>query len=119
MANQIGMIAALPRDSTVYVHEVVMRSEFAGKGIGRVLLKKVFEWAREEAKKTGTQARVSLTCYADVPWNGSWYRKNGFREVDVRDVGPWHVSKMEYDEKVRGLPREGYRRCCMLWTEDV
>ena len=107
------MIAALPRDDTIYIHEVVMRSEFAGRGIGRVLLKMVFDWARQAEKQ------VSLTCYADVPWNGPWYRKNGFKEVDVGSIGPWHVSKMEYDEKVRGLPREGYRRCCMLWTEDV
>ena len=63
-------------------------------------------------------ARVTLTTFADVSWNGPWYRKHGFSEVAAEALGPEHVHKMLYDEEERGLVRPGYRRCCMIWESE-
>ncbi|KAI5358226.1 Putative GNAT domain, acyl-CoA N-acyltransferase [Septoria linicola] len=115
----VGVIAALPMDTAIYVAEISVMNGHDGKGLGGKLLNAVFDWAREEAQSKGGDARVSLTCYADVPWNGPWYRRKGFAEVDTATIGPKHVAKMERDEHVRKLPQPWYRRCCMLRTENV
>lgn len=112
----LGFIAAHPMDNTIYIAEIAVHSDHQGKGIGGVLLKAVCRWATERARYEGSaKARVSLTTYPDVPWNGRWYARFGFREVEADVVGPWHVEKMTKDGNERRLVREGYRRCCMLW----
>lgn len=112
----LGFIAAYPLDNTIYIAEVAVDADHQRKGIGGVLLKAVCRWATERASYEGSsKARVSLTTYPDVPWNGPWYQKFGFEEVDAEVVGPWHVEKMTKDADERRLVRDGYRRCCMLW----
>ena len=116
----IGLIAAYPMDNTIYIAEVAVHSDHQGKGLGQILLKAVFRWTTERAKYEGKpQARVSLTTYPDVPWNGPWYKKFGFEELEACDIGPWHVEKMTTDADERRLVRPGYRRCCMLWQADA
>ncbi|PPJ51577.1 hypothetical protein CBER1_09873 [Cercospora berteroae] len=114
----VGVIAALPKDNTIYIAEVSVLEEHNGKGVGAMLLNAVFDWAREQAVQTGEEvARVSLTCYKDVPWNGPWYRRKGFVEVEAESLGIEHEEKMELDRNVRKLEVGEYKRCCMLWTE--
>lgn len=115
-----GFIATQPHDNVVYIAEIATHADYRGKGIGSVLLEAVFEYAVAEAKNAGNAtARVSLTAYADVPWNGVWYRRKGFREVEAGSLGAWHVEKMRVDKEERGLVREGCRRCCMVWEREV
>ncbi|EME83330.1 uncharacterized protein MYCFIDRAFT_174786 [Pseudocercospora fijiensis CIRAD86] len=68
------------------------------KGVGGLLLNVVFDWARDQARSRGGSARVSLFTYPDVPWNGKWYEKRGFKEVLPIDLGPEHIAKMDLDE---------------------
>ena len=114
----IGFVAAHPMDTTLYIAEISVLTDQHGKGAGSILLNAIFDWARE-LKREGrsTHARVSLTTYADVAWNGPWYRKRGFREVPAESLGPKHVDKMSHDQGERNLVRPGFRRCCMLWEE--
>ena len=79
-----------------------------------MLLEAAFQWAESIAREKGREtARVSLTTYLDVPWNGPWYRKHGFVEVNAEQIGSWHVEEMKY------LVRPGWRRCCMLWEKGL
>ena len=111
-----GFIAVHEMDGVLYIAEISTHSDFQGKGIGSELLDAAFQWAIDLATHDGTGiARVSLTTYPDIPWNGPWYCKRGFKEVDAANVGPLHSEKMRYDEEERTLVRPGYRRCCMLW----
>lgn len=113
-----GFVAAQPRDSVLYVAELAVLESEQGRGIGSMLLDRIINLARQEARDAGrTSARVSLTTYADVHWNGPWYRKRGFREVEPESVGSWHVEKARQDDS--DLARPGFRRCCMLREEDV
>ncbi len=115
-----GFIAANIVDDVLYIAEVAVHTDHQGKGVGLTLLNAIFEWAHEIAYENGSgTARVSLTCYPDVPWNGPWYRRQGFREVDAESVGPWHVQKMAWDGGERDLVRPGYRRCCMIWEQSI
>jgi GNAT superfamily N-acetyltransferase len=112
----VGFIAAHPLDNTIYIAEIAVHEDNQSKGLGEMLLKAVCRWAVERATFEGsTKARVSLTTYPDVPWNGPWYQKFGFLETDASEVGPWHLERMTKDENEKRLVRPGYRRCCMLW----
>ena len=113
----VGFIAAFPMDSVITIREVSVNLEHNGKGVGGSLLNAVFDWARDQAKSSGGPARVSLFTYPDVPWNGKWYEKRGFKEVLPVDLGPEHIAKMDLDVTTRGLVRGGYRRSVMLWEE--
>ena len=110
-----GFVAAIPRDTAVYVAEVSTLPAYQGKGVGTALLGLVMDWARERAASTDDRPRVSLTTYREVSWNAPWYRKLGFKEVEPETIGPKHVQKVRYDREERNLERNGYTRCCMLW----
>jgi GNAT superfamily N-acetyltransferase len=116
--SSVGFIAAYPVDSAIYIAEVSVEEGFQGQGVGGMLLNAVKQWAcircRDEGFKSGL---VSLKTYADVPWNGPWYRKHGFKEVDPAAVSLSHVE-MAADDKTK-LERPGFRRCCMLWESDT
>ena len=116
--TSIGFIAAYPMDTAVYIAEVSVEEGFQGRGVGGMLLSAVKQWAWTRCRDEGLKSpRVSLITYADVPWNGAWYRKHEFKEVDPAVVGATHVE-MAADDKIK-LERPGYRRCCMLWESDI
>lgn len=112
--GMLGFTAVQSRDDCLYIAEISVLPAYHGRGLGSRLLERVFEHARTAAG--GAVARVSLTTYSDVPWNGPWYRKRDFREVAPEVLGPWHVARAAQD--AQELARLGWRRCCMLWEED-
>jgi GNAT superfamily N-acetyltransferase len=117
-SEPVGFIAAYPVDGAIYIAEVSVVESFQGKGVGGKLVDAVIQWALLRCMHDGSKpARVSLTTFADVPWNGKWYEKRGFKEVDPVIIGPWHVE-MVADDKMN-LERPGYRRCCMLWESET
>ena len=112
--NAVGFIAVYALDNALYIQELSVLADHQGKGVGKFLITAVFRWALTRSIHDGSStARVSLLTYADVPWNGPWYHRGGFREVDPSVIGPWHVQTA--DEDKQKLQRPGYRRCCMLW----
>lgn len=117
-ANLLGFIALQPKDEVLYVAELSVLMSQQGRGLGGMLLEKAFDQARAITQVVGGDvAKVSLTTYPDVPWNGRWYRKHGFKEVEPHSVGPWHIEKARQDDK--DLARPGFRRCCMLREEVI
>ena len=114
----VGFVAAYPMDGAVYIAEVSVIESFQGKGVGGKLVDAAIQWALVRCMHDGLKsARVSLTTYADVSWNGKWYAKRGFKEVNPAVIGPWH-AEMAADDKMK-LERPGYRRCCMLWENET
>ena len=110
----VGFIAVQEVDDVLFINELGVHEDHQRRGLGAILLEAVFQWAESIAwQKDCEIARVSLTTYPDVIWNGTWYRKHGFVEVDAEIIGPWHVEEVKY------LVRPGYRRCCMLWEKRV
>jgi GNAT superfamily N-acetyltransferase len=69
----------LARDEGEHLHlrQIVVLPEWQGRGIGRRLISGL----ATEARRRGLRG-ITLTTFADIPWNAPLYRKLGFRELD-------------------------------------
>jgi GNAT superfamily N-acetyltransferase len=68
---------------SVHLHEIDVHPRYARLGLGRRLIAVVADWARER----GATA-LTLTTFGDVPWNGPYYARLGFRTLDVKTLNP-------------------------------
>jgi len=53
------------------------------RGLGARLLARVCAWAQAQ-----NHAAVTLSTFCDVPWNGPFYRKHGFRDLQPAEWTP-------------------------------
>jgi hypothetical protein len=56
-----------------------------------------------------------LTTYRDLSWNGPFYARLGFVEVDPQQAGPGHVEKLREEAEAGHDPA---RRCVMALRLD-
>ena len=87
----------------VLVEQVSVHPAHARRGIGRRLLDEIGAWG----DRSGREALV-LTTYDDVPWNGPYYRRLGFRAWEDGELPEW-LRAVRADEIARGLDRHGRR----------
>ncbi|MGY1741128.1 MULTISPECIES: GNAT family N-acetyltransferase [unclassified Blastococcus] len=88
-------------DGDVHLEQLSVHPGAMRRGLGAALLAGTVE----EARAAGA-GRVTLTTYADVPWNAPWYARHGFAET--RDVGPG-LAAVVRAELAAGLDRHGRR----------
>ena len=67
------------------------------RGLGTRLLKTVCQWSDERG-----YPGVTLSTFRDVPWNGPYYARHGFRVLAPEELGPDLQSVVE-GERSRGL----------------
>jgi GNAT superfamily N-acetyltransferase len=79
----VGMVIASVMDGTVYVEEMDVIPSHGQRGIGCRLLATVCDWA----EANGYPA-VTLSTFRDVPWNGPFYRRQGFRDLSREEWTP-------------------------------
>lgn len=79
----VGMVIASVREGEAYVEELDVMPTFGRRGLGSSLLTCVCTWAEQER-----YASVFLSTFGDVPWNGPFYRKRGFRDVPPAEWTP-------------------------------
>jgi GNAT superfamily N-acetyltransferase len=101
----VGFLAAHELDDAFYIAEVSIARFHQRQGLGARLITA----AAEHARAAGFGA-VTLTTYRDLPWNGPYYAKIGFAEVDPAKVGPGHVQKPQAEVEAGHDP---IRRCVM------
>ncbi len=101
----IGYVMVDDVDGNAHVEQVSVRPEHQGAGVGRALVDRVCAWASQ----TGRLA-VTLTTYAEVPWNRPLYEHLGFRVLPDDAIGP-ALHAIREAEKARGL--EVAPRVCM------
>ena len=90
---------------SVHLHELDVHPDHAHQGLGRRLIATVAAWAR------GRDATaLTLTTFADVPWNGPYYARLGFRTLDVATLSPG-LQAVRREEAESGLPMA--KRICM------
>ena len=92
-------------DESVHLHELDVHPDYARQGLGRRLIATVADWARAQ----GATA-LTLTTFDDVPWNGSYYARLGFRTLDLATISPG-LQAVRHGEAEAGLPME--HRICM------
>ena len=61
-------------DGATHIEQVSVHPGHAGKGIGRELIGRAAGWARAHGF-----GALTLTTYVEVPWNGPYYERLGFR----------------------------------------
>ena len=70
-------------DGCGHVAQVSVLPSHARRGIGRSLIDHADAWAAERDLPA-----LTLTTFADVPWNAPYYRRLGFRAVPDAGIGP-------------------------------
>jgi GNAT superfamily N-acetyltransferase len=90
-----------------HVHELDVHPQHARQRLGQRLIQEVAHWARAQ----GASA-LTLTTFADVPWNGPYYTRLGFRTLDEAAWTPalWATRRAE---EAAGLPM-AHRICMQL-----
>lgn len=82
----------VPQGDSAFVHRLAVRRRFAGKGVSTALL----SWAVENARSLGKRY-LRLDCEASREKLRAIYERFGFRHHSDRQVGPYFVSRYEYD----------------------
>lgn len=93
-------------DAQAHLEQVTVHPEYSRRGIGRVIIDHVAEWARTQG-----YAAITLLTFRDVAWNGPYYRRLGFVDVADADMGPElaalraHEAELGLDVSIRGAMR--------------
>ena len=83
-------------DGVTHVEQLSVDPAFGGQGFGRALLDHL-------------GSPLTLTTFRDVPWNGPYYARLGFRVVD--DPGPELAAQLHHEAWLEDLgPRIAMRR---------
>ncbi|MGW4159483.1 GNAT family N-acetyltransferase [Streptomyces sp. NPDC004788] len=96
-------------DGAAHIEQVSVHPDAAGRGVGRALIEHLAAAAREQ----GLSA-LTLTTFADVPWNAPYYTRLGFRRLDEGDPalteGLREISLAEAAHGLAAWPRVCMRR---------
>jgi len=98
--NPVGMIIVSVRGENAYVEELDVLPEHGRRGLGSRLIEHVCNWAREQGC-----VRIDLSTFRYVPWNGPFYRRNGFRDL-TQDEWTDDMSQIRAHETSQGLKPE-------------
>ncbi|WP_404292682.1 GNAT family N-acetyltransferase [Microvirga sp. RSM25] len=101
----VGFLAAHELDGHFYIAEVSVGGSHQRRGIGARLV----EAAIEHGRRLGFGA-MTLTTYRDLTWNGPFYTRLGFAEIEPGEAGPGHREKLR-EEAAAG--HDPARRCIM------
>ncbi|MET9953328.1 GNAT family N-acetyltransferase [Streptomyces sp. NPDC006339] len=96
-------------DGAAHIEQVSVHPDVARRGVGRALIEHVAAAAREQ----GLTA-LTLTTFAEVPWNAPYYARLGFRHVGEGDPalteGLRAISRAEAAHGLAAWPRVCMRR---------
>ncbi len=92
-------------DGCGHIEQVSVDTEHQGQGIGRALVEEVEAWAI--GRRLGA---LTLTTFADVPWNRPLYEHLGFSVLADHELSVGVIA-IRYAERKRGL--DPATRVCM------
>ncbi|MEM9668255.1 MAG: GNAT family N-acetyltransferase [Pseudomonadota bacterium] len=106
----VGFALCSERDPDLYLDEVSVHPDHGRKGIGRALVERVIEEARQREKPS-----VSLSTFRDVVWNAPFYATLGFREITEDDWEDWmhdfnRIQAETLDVSKRCFMRRSFRK---------
>jgi ribosomal protein S18 acetylase RimI-like enzyme len=107
----VGYVLVDEVDGNAHVQEVSVRPDRQGQGVGRALLDRVRVWAIESGRSA-----ISLTTFAEVPWNRPLYEHLGFRVLAEEEIGP-ELRAVREVETAHGL--DPATRVCMRLDLDA
>ncbi|AZM59231.1 MULTISPECIES: GNAT family N-acetyltransferase [unclassified Streptomyces] len=101
----VAYLIAEPVDGALHVEQISVHPDAARRGVGRALL----AYAADRARAEGLTA-LTLTTFADVPWNAPYYTRLGFRALTEPELTPG-LRRIRAEESAHGLDR--WPRVCM------
>ena len=100
----VGYLIADTVDGNLHIEQVSVHPGSARRGVGRRLIEHL------AAQATGGVSALTLTTFAEVPWNEPYYRRCGFRTLGDDELTPGLVA-IRRREAAHGLDR--WPRVCM------
>ncbi len=103
----VAYLIAAVLDGALHVEQVSVDADWGRRGIGRALV----DHAARRAVADGRDA-LTLTTFAEVPWNAPYYERLGFRALADDELTPG-LAAIRAGERERGLdrwPRVAMRR---------
>ena len=104
----VGFLVAHTLDGMFHIAEVSVARPYQKRGIGAALVAA----AVGHASRSEFHA-VTLTTYRDLAWNGPFYSRQGFVEIDATAAGNGHVRKLRAEAEAG---HDASRRCVMMKT---
>jgi ribosomal protein S18 acetylase RimI-like enzyme len=106
-----GYIVARVVDGNAHIEQVSVSPAYARQGVGRRLISHVEEWGR-----CNDRSATTLTTFRDVPWNGPYYEKLGYRELLAVEIGSELAAALAHEASLPGI--DASRRCAMIRRND-
>ena len=103
--NPVGFALVSHRGGTLYLDQISVHPEHGRRGLGAELVRHVLQQAKQRRLK-----QVTLSTFRDLPWNGPFYRKLGFRELPRKDMADWMLEL----EKIQAASLDISKRCFMV-----
>ncbi|WP_221351139.1 GNAT family N-acetyltransferase [Streptomyces beigongshangae] len=101
----VAYLIGEPVDGAFHIEQVSVHPDAAHRGVGRTLI----TYAAERARGQGLTG-LSLTTFAEVPWNAPYYKRLGFRVLAESELTPG-LRRIRAAEAEHGLDR--WPRVCM------
>lgn len=79
----VGFAMAHMLDDSLYLAVMAVHPDHGNQGLGRKLVDAI---CAEAARRR--HSAVTLTTFEDLPWNGPFYRKAGFRALGDEELSP-------------------------------
>jgi GNAT superfamily N-acetyltransferase len=80
-------------DEVAHIWQLSTHPRASRQGRGRALVGAVCDWARANGYRA-----VTLTTFRDVPWNGPFYARLGFRAID--DLTPGLLAIRDHERAI-------------------
>lgn len=105
-----GFLVAERHERALHLVELSVHPDVQRRGVGSALLRRGVKEARHRRLES-----VTLTTFRDVPWNGPFYRRQGFEEVPSGQLTD-HLRRVLEAEQEAGLP---VRQRCAMQRRDI
>jgi GNAT superfamily N-acetyltransferase len=105
--RSVGYLILDVVDGAAHIEQVSVHPDHARNGLGRALIEHAASWAGARGLHS-----LTLTTYVDVPWNGPYYERLGFRYLTEGEETP-ALRAVRERERALGLevwPRTSMRR---------
>ncbi len=90
-----GFLLARPQDGQVFVRELDVHPDHAGRRLGARLLDAAETWAARRGA-----VWLALTTFATVPWNAPYYERLGFAVFTPDDAWPELAARLAAEAPV-------------------
>lgn len=80
----VGFTLTSERGGTLYLDQISVHPDHGRKGLGRALMKRVLDDARDRGFK-----QVILSTFRDVAWNAPFYKSLGFSPIKPEKLTDW------------------------------